>query len=68
MFQSASTIIRHGSMILAETRWISLSKHAGQSSTELNSIRLTDSLVQFSQLPMAFSYTWIVYICEFWCR
>jgi len=41
-----------GSRIAADNLWISLSKQSGQSRTELNSIRLAASLLQFSQLVL----------------
>jgi hypothetical protein len=37
-------------MVVADILWISLSKQDGHSSTELNSIRLDASWLQFSQL------------------
>jgi hypothetical protein len=55
-------------MIAVDNLWISLSKHAGQSSTELNSIKLSDILAQFWQLPISPSHVEASSICELWCR
>ena len=43
-------------MIVADSLWISRSKQAGQSATELNSIRLKDSLLQLLQLTITLKY------------
>lgn len=42
-------------MIVADILWISLSKQSGHKSTELNSIRLKDFLVQLEQFSIALS-------------